>query len=276
MNPELIPKDKDNAPEKRFTLSRAEFAQERLNAVREYVYKLKKDHPEVLSFCMFGSMTKGRAREASDIDGELFIDPEKVSLKVYGPETECHFSKDLYGNITGEIAYEGLRGDIAAEYIIPMRESLKAELSLTDEQLKHIRILPISFEIINRHLENLKQSFDRQTRYEQQLAEWEASNPEGKIPDIDALIAYWKRKPKLPGTPMPSSNLRAMFHLEIGGGIREYRKYLIEKLEGMGHVGEEMWRRIIESTEEMEQYMRTGTAQRYPRTLKDAKRVYGK
>ena len=65
-----------------------------------------------------------------------------------------------------------------------------------------------------------------------------------------------------------------MFHLEIGRGIRKYREYLIDKLAASGETGEEAWKVIIESTEETEQ-IRTDTEKKYPRTLKEAKKVYG-
>jgi hypothetical protein len=52
----------DYNEKKRFVLTRLEFAQERMQGIKEVVSKLQKKHPEILSFCMFGSMVKGAAK----------------------------------------------------------------------------------------------------------------------------------------------------------------------------------------------------------------------
>lgn len=65
-------------PEKRFKLSGEPFAKERLAKVKTTVDVLKREHPEILSFCLFGSMVKGKAKPESDIDGYLFVDADSV------------------------------------------------------------------------------------------------------------------------------------------------------------------------------------------------------
>jgi len=43
----------------------------------------------------------------------------------------------------------------------------------------------------------------------------------------------------------------------------------------MGEIGERVWQVVIEDTEQMEQHLRTGTEVIYPRTLEQAKQIYG-
>lgn len=79
-----------------------------------------------------------------------------------------------------------------------------------------------------------------------------------------------------------SEYLSQLFFLDVGnGGMREYRQHVIKKLFSFGQLGHEMWRRIIGFTEIMERKVQdlsvTGdlTDVRYPRTLDDAKKIYG-
>lgn len=88
------------------------------------------------------------------------------------------------------------------------------------------------------------------------------------------IETYWKNRPKHPPFPTATTNLSAMFHLDLGGGIIKYRQYLIEKLAQMGKIGQQVWTTIIENAEMMEQHLSTNTEIHYPRTLAEAYQAY--
>src|SRR5258708_1928851 len=139
---------------KRFNLQNENFpevAKQRLRAIKEEVKNLRQEKPEVLSLCMFGSLTTGKSRPDSDIDGYLFIDLDKAAKR----------KSTLPSNITEtEIDDLGtpetlLNDEVSLSYSQPLRDRLKQDLKLSDEQVKHIRSRPISKEIIHEHTENI-------------------------------------------------------------------------------------------------------------------------
>jgi len=91
------------------------------------------------------------------------------------------------------------------------------------------------------------------------------------------LFATKKNKPNRPEPPQqPHDRASLMFHLDVGGGIRKYRKMYIDKLVQLGPVGEKIWTDTIRSTESMENNLANNTSKRYPRTLAEAVEMYGK
>lgn len=72
-----------------------------------------------------------------------------------------------------------------------------------------------------------------------------------------------------------TGNLAIMFHLDIGGGIRKYRDYLLKKLKEMGNEGEQIWSAMIRDIEKWELGRRPGAKVDYPRTLDRALAIYG-
>lgn len=258
---------------KRFQLSGEKFAKERMAVIREEVKSLQGKHPEVLSFCMFGSMTTGTARPESDIDGYLFVDVAKsAAARKTSPDAIIETQKSEHSGTPTTYFIE----EVASGYTLPVRDAFKSKLELSDEHVEHIRSRPISREIIDQHVDSVIGQIQELERYKLAIAERELNDPFDK-PDStpEEIQAYWDSRPEHPPLPDVGTNLSAMFHLEVGGGIGEYRQYLINKLEGLGEAGEKAWRTIIERTEAMEQHLRTGTEVSYPRILEKAKQVYG-
>jgi len=258
---------------KRYKLSNQEFAKERITVIKEEVRALRASHPEVLSFCMFGSMATGTVKPESDIDGYLFVDAAKAAAaRNLNPAAIVETQKSEETGTPTTYFTEA----VAAEYLLPLKEALKAKLSLSDEQVRHIRSRPISREIIDQQIESCLEQMRELERYKLAIAEFELNDPFDKPGYTEEEIqAYWASRPKHPPLPDVGTNLSAMFHLDIGGGIGEYRQYLLERLEQMGEIGERVWQVVIEDTEQMEQHLRTGTEVIYPRTLEQAKQVYG-
>lgn len=256
--------------EKRFVLSKEPFAQERIEAVKQVVDDIKSVHPEVLSFCMFGSMTSGRANPESDIDGYLFVDATKTAGKLSKEQTDIiQTSKPEEGSIRTYFTSE-----VEDEYSGLMRQELMARLNLTAEQVQHVRIRPVSEQIIDEHVKDLQEQVNALREFNSKIIAWESRNPKGVGKPIQEVLDYYEQRPKHPSLPSPSVTLQSMFHLQIGNGIQPFRTHLINQLSNMGVEGEEIWKEIIQGTEMMESHLRTETGKVYPKTLEQAKAIY--
>ena len=233
---------------KRFVLSNQEFAQKRLSVIREVFNEIKKEYPEVLSLCMFGSMVNNgtNVREDSDIDGYLFIDVDLIKGKNGYLKFDEVVEVKKGDSWAEEFFY--LKREIAEKYILKMRKNLKEKLNLDENHLKHLRTMPISEEIVDRSIENMSKS----------LVLW--------------VKKYGKKDGFISGV---NTNLFAMFHLSLDRDIRKYRKYLLNKLSDLGADGDLFWKEIINSTEQLEQKFQQETGKRYPKTLADARKIYG-
>lgn len=263
---------KEDVLKKRFILSKEEFAERRIETVKGVVKELKQKHPEILSLCMFGSMTTGNARLESDIDGYLFVDADVVAKKLGRKED------DILDKTEANVEYFKYDSKLKIpDWAQEIRDQLKEKLNLSDEQVKHIRTRPISESIIDQHLDGLMGQIKKAEDYRQQLKRWETSEPQtsGRIEDLEKLTEYYKQKPEHPGLPDSSTNLFGMFHLETGGGIKNYREYLIGRLLTSGEIGEKAWKEIIKTTEELESHLQSNAGKKYPRILEEAKKVYG-
>lgn len=263
-----------NETSKRFVLSKEQFSRERLNAVKEEVDELQRKYPEVLSLCLFGSMVKGTAHEGSDIDGYLYIDSALIAQKEGVPEEEV-----LEKHSTRNETY--LKQEIARSYVTELRTGIQEKTGLKDEDVKHVRSSPISEKVIDNGIDATLDYYKKKEAYLAGLDAYHATfdhwlrskPPQGS--EVDVLLAYEKQKPERPKSPDPvSTNFGSMFHLEVGGGIRPYRKMLLKKLVDLGPAGEQVWADIIRSTEMMENNLSTDKNKRYPRTLADAVKQY--
>lgn len=260
----------ENDTNKRFVLSKEDFSNERLTAVKEEVEEIKEKYPEVLSLCMFGSMVKGTAHEGSDVDAYLYIDSAKAAERKGVTEEEILETHERLDEVY-------LTKEVAKLYILEFRNGLKEKADLEDKDVEHIRSRPISEKIINDEIKALTDYYTEKEKIDtfyERLAEWEKKKPEVGV-SIDELLAYQKSRPEMPRSPsLVMPDLGPMFHLEVGGGIRKYRKMFLDKLVELGPVGEKIWAKTIESTEIMENNLSTDESKRYPRTLADAVRVY--
>lgn len=248
---------------KRFDLGNSEVVRERLHSIQSMVRKMKESEPSVVSFLMYGSMVKGYATPESDIDGYFLIDTDEASKKNGPHEVEVYWEPVGGGDDEG-INSIGARFKPRHKtaYNTWVRTALKSEIpELTDEQLEHINSLPISFETIDLVLKIWRESLLNEVKHK----------------DTNGIRM--------------SEYLSKLFFLNVGDDtIRKYRAHLIKKLFSFGQLGHEMWNKIIGFTEIMERKVDFSkpetlpvdaheagvfTDVRYPRTLEDAKRVYG-
>lgn len=247
---ELTDQNKDVS--KRFTLSKEEFAVDRVEAIKNTMDEIKSEHPEVLSMTLFGSMVRGDAKEASDIDGYLFVDAGGVN----GQTQTDRFDNTVFSQ------------DIQAKYQDLARLGLKEKSDLADEQVKDVLVLPISREIIDEEIGRL-------LPYAQQISEYRKAKAEAEISGRDILDEDYPRHPDSEQWTHANNNLSSMFHLAVGKSIEKYRGYLLDKLKTYGTAGEVIWEDIVGSVKFMEQGKSEKPFDKYPKTIQDAERIYG-
>ena len=213
---------------------------------------------------MFGSMVKGAAKLESDIDGYLFIAIDELP-KVDKEDVAIQDDISDHGFLT-----TSLTPYYKDKYSILLRDGLKTKLNLKDEQVGHARVLPISGDIIERHINSLLLAINAEQRFNQ---ERDLEEQEFRKAHPDEIFFRKLRPENLP-LPFASVNLTALFHLDVGGKIGSYRAEVVNKLKQQGQAGEQAWKYIIEGTESIEQNLSTNTNKLYPRSLAEAELLY--
>lgn len=249
----------------RFRLSPEAFARERLQTMRAVLNEVRQTHPEVLSFALFGSMTKATARPESDLDAWIFIDADlaQTQAEIRGETAPV---LETYHSPSGRQGCRFAPGR-ARETAQLIQEKIRKRAHLAEDRVNHIRPLPISAEVIDAGLALMKRDLAAQREYKTNLAAY------------TERIARKDFTAKRPSRPIENGaylSLPALFHLSLGNGVRRYRALLLERLRSEPD-GEELWKQIIFLTEGMEQptQYREQTRKRYPRTLAEAQAVYG-
>lgn len=263
---------------KRFVISKDEFARERVHALQAAFKEMQAAYPEATALSLFGSLVKGTANEKSDIDAMLVIDPEKIrSLDDAGDDKPAvRFNRYDFHLIRGNVRYESmfhwprLRKDLEDTYKRIFSEKIRDILpTLTDEQLKDIHITPLNEELMRKMLDEVIDSYRKY--------------PDGvKERYIRFGHEIKSGEEELPGDIRlePNHILYMLFHVDVGGGLPVYRRMILDRLSSEGALGEKIWHRLISSTEAWEQHKDHAddlpTNKRYPRTLAEAQRMYGR
>lgn len=110
--------------EKRFKLSKDDFAKERIAAIREIFNEVKIDYPEILSFCLFGSLVKGNSKQESDIDMVVFVDADQLERRFgnIGQYAGNPVVKKIADHSEGSIVLDTrMRNDV----VLPMSELIR-------------------------------------------------------------------------------------------------------------------------------------------------------
>jgi hypothetical protein len=271
--------------EKRFTIQSEAFAQNRVEALREAIKELQLEYPEIISATFFGSLSKGKSTPESDIDAVLYIDADIVAEK---ERAEGKSGEDVIDVVTDATPLSNglktqllslnvyLRPDLYKKYNkLTQDKILELDPGLTHEQVEHIRSLPMSEKSLVKLLDNLIDSKNLSLNFDRKILEIHKGDM-NKEELLKTAVVVGGEPDKLILTP--TLLLGSMFHMDVGGGIRKYRKILLDKLSEAGPAGEEIWRDIIKYTERWEQkveYTDLPTTVRYPRRLAEAVEVYG-
>ncbi len=96
---------------RRFFLSRNPELKQRIKKLSAVVKQLTREHPEIISFNLFGSLVKGYANEESDVDAILFVERSLIDTNSRGKPFK------YYDNL--------------------IRAGIKESLGLQDSQTKH-------------------------------------------------------------------------------------------------------------------------------------------
>lgn len=127
----------DEIKDKRFLFSRNPEIKKRIMLLHKTVKELKKEYPELISFNLFGSLSKGYAIEESDIDGVFFID-EDIAHK-----GDIVIAKEINGEIVN------IPSD---RYLNLFKQAIKEKLRLDDSHTKGIDIAYVSLHGIKKDL----------------------------------------------------------------------------------------------------------------------------
>ncbi len=270
--------------EKRFSIQQESFAQNRVEALRQAVEELKQEYPEIISTTLYGSLSKGKSTVESDIDAALFIDADVVAEK---EREEGKTGDDVISIATVEKPIEGFKtkrisqniylcSDLYKKYNKLVQDKvLELDPSLIQEQVEHIRSLPMSEKGIITLVDMLVKSLNDKKEFSKKVLEAH----KGEL-NKDELMKTATSLGSEPETYLTTPTLLfgTMFYLGIGNEIKKYRKILIDKLLESGEAGESIWADIITYVERREQkledYTKVPTEVNYPRTLAEAKMVY--
>jgi hypothetical protein len=280
----------------RFNVGSNQEIRTRIDLVQETIREMQKERPEIVSFAMFGSMVKGYATSESDIDGKLIVNCDAKKMLKPSPRAE------IYWHPASEISVSGAQQkmdllppcDIGARFDAEtktayeklVKEKITGKIStLTPDQLEHVEALPISFDIIDTVLKIWKDSM-------QEFADIKTAGDKIKKKNRNISEENLAFQMRSKGFRFPDENiavseyLSQLFFLDVGSGsLQPFRSHIIKKLFSYGAVGHAMWTRIIGFTEIMERKVDDATEEqlqtsvftniRYPRTLVEAKKVYG-
>ena len=226
------------------------------------------DHPEALTLSIYGSMAREQSRPDSDVDAYLLVNAEKTQNE--GDEPTTRTIDRPFGSPIVRLAEPAEK-----QYHESIRGALKTELKLEDNQVEHVRVLPISREIVDWSLNNLRT----------QIQEYKAAREQNER-ETENVSQPWKPGEQLGKTdyvnvrlPMPSRNVTALFHPGVGTGAQEYRDYVLDQLASLGEEGEEMWHWIVEEVRYWESPKTTEEGgqkfdKTYPQTIAEARATY--
>ncbi|MDB5245075.1 MAG: hypothetical protein JWN90_180 [Parcubacteria group bacterium] len=257
----------------RFTFSKESFAQERVSAVQYAIEELRHEYPEIISGVLFGSLTKGTTRRDSDIDLYVFVDPEKQTDKKVLIYKRMNFARK-HGDVRREftMAWIDFKEEIKDKYATFVRDKINKKLlrNLPGEQLKDIIIEPLNESILNYELHQLIDSYSIDPNQSDEKGELEKESTKHFSEE------YEIQAPNASGVKA-ADPLWYLFSCDIGGDLSSYRKYVLEYLIKYGAAGELAWRNIIRNIEVWEQKVNfedLPTTTDYPRSLKEARKLF--
>lgn len=251
---------------RRFETSREPFDRKRMKALKEGFKQLKNEYDEVVAVTLFGSAVTGYATKESDLDSCIFIDPSKAYTRKPNMEVNTVHVESAEGTLLSSTGFDKETG---TDYINAFQDAVvAANPEVTENFIEHAMVYAISKEIIDHHVDDFADFIRVALKYIQKQTERDDFIADGG----DESTAL--KVPQLPQRKEIGSNISAMFYLQMGHGLDEYREHLVNKLVGMDEIGAQVWKGIIRIVEETEQYGALGTDKVYPRTLTEAKATY--
>lgn len=243
----------EGSAQKRFEIATDSYSRERLRVLRETLAEWKQKLPDIhLGLSLFGSLSKGKPLDASvaaqsDIDAHVFLDCDDVARKGQMLPQEVimryyHIASDEdKRQWNPKTAWWVLAGLIEADVAGKLHQ-------LTPPVNDGIRVQPISLH----HKDSL---YDRVYRYAYPDLD---NNPEDFV-DHFVVAAPW--------------------HLDVGGGMRRYRRAFLEDLltNESPAEREKLWEEVYHCIVNVERLdnIPTDLKKQFPRTFREACHYYG-
>ena len=271
----LISNANDETTITRFVLPREESLRRRLGLVKTALNLLQSSHPEVIGMTLYGSMVTGGAIESSDIDGFVFVEESTVVPSLTEEDWQwAEEEQKEYKRKRPE--WSTSRGVSRVDLAVTHRyrsifDDVLTTQGLTEEQIKDIRIRVISDEIIREEVNNAILSEKEFLKYREDTAAWDKLREELPYEQWPS----WDERPEFPDLNFIDWKISALFHLEIGRGLKHYRTEVVRRLKEAGGIGELVWKQIISRTADLERHMRGSYYPHlYPATLDEAISYY--
>lgn len=244
---------------KRFEISKDSFSKERVTAVHEAYKQLKQEVPFFAGITVFGSLSKGKAltkqtADKSDVDFVVFLDRDEYekTIEKFARITSGFVPMQrLYSSDKEKVRQDGLQNG-AMEYVFyRARDIIKANIvNLAQGAKKKFAGNLASFislegneSIFN--LVDLHDWFVEQTGYDGEENLWDYAAP---------------------------------FFLDVGGGLKKYRRAFIKRLsEEPTDRAEYLWSIVVKAMKywERKEEVPEEISRSYPTTFEDAKKYYG-
>lgn len=229
---------------RRLILSNLPRMREMVKALRQGFSEAREERPEIVSLGVYGSSVKGTAREESDIDAILSVDPEKIK-----------------GNLRPETRFSRLQPFTDRDKILTSRAVIIAEC------FQFLETSHFYEDLLAKAAKKHVGKKERKT-LEKKLIGVVAYPLNKKI--IDDHLARMQKNPNL-----VSYNLTSMFFVDLGGGLLVFRKYFFDKLDQMDKKeAEAIWQKTIYHLQAAEQFPFIVQGKEYPWNLEEAKKLY--
>ena len=184
---------------------------ERLKGIQYAMKDFQREYPEALSFAMYGSIVKDTATLESDIDGTLFIDTT--------PTGDNEFDTSILEKVE------------SGDYLNSFKSNLQDRLGLVEEQVgKDIKLETISEEEVATAAEKFVLSNEL---YKEERKHWESTKRDtGNVEEgVFGAVPVYEYDGEEPVAPDLPNNIKAMFNMDVGGGIHKYRQQFVNSLE---------------------------------------------
>ena len=177
--------------------------------VQEAVRETKKEYPAVAGFTLFGSRTKGMERENSDVDVILFRDVDHMTKLAAKKWTDMN--PELFFKVRLKKLLTDSLGLEEAETIIQGTRVYSTGLMRSGIENGLTRIARLNNGELKNDIERI-----------QARNEW------------DNFIQA------------PTGVVSGLFYMEVGTGLKPWRKLVIDTLQQFGPTGEKLWQEIMQ------------------------------
>ena len=257
---------------KRWEISSDPFSRERLKTLVTVVKKLRQIHPFVAGAVLFGSLSKGKKLDAvsasgSDIDLAIFVDTD---------------------NLRGDYAQLAASNNKRFNEVVEVDQDMHKDSDLrTEAQKDLLRVgLYITYLAEDLYLENAPSLWnlppkigfnDRPISLKGRNSIFWTFNRIFKHHNLE-LITEKLESSDLDFDPLTYSSIALPWCLDIGGGLRKYRRAYLERLRKLPKEERDLrWRVTVGMVKfyERKGIIPEGIREQYPATFDEALKYYG-